>query len=124
MTNVTIVALNDIANAAPAALVVNTPVTIVNITNPQAGHYWVSGDIDLGNLLAGDVLVVTESIGPDGVNPRQYNTQTYYGPLLSPLIELFTKPKGATELYSVTLLQTAGVGRVVPYFFVQQVASA
>ena len=81
----------------------------------------VEGYLDLGALASGDTLVVKEYIAVDGTNYRTIYTVTYSGPLSDPIIRFHTKTLLYNMKYKVTINQTAGTIRTVPYGFLLEV---
>jgi len=102
-------------SVTPSAL--NTETNVVNIA-AQAEIYMVEGYISLENLASGDTLVVREYISADEANLRKYAENTYSGAQDSPIVRFHTKTtKGP---YRVTITQTSGTLRSVPYWFVKE----
>ena len=98
----------------------NTETTVVEI-GAQSDDYMVEGYLDLGALASGDTLVVKEYIAVDGANYRTYATVTYSGPVSDPIIRFHTKQLLYRMKYKVTVTQTAGTLRSLPYGFLLEV---
>lgn len=114
--------ITDYKNKAPSALSIGVETTLVDIT-AQAGHYFICGKIDMNALVstAPDILIVKEYYGVDETNLRFYNAWTYTGAQTNPILAFLGKMCFANELARITIKQTAGTGRVIPYSFILQV---
>ena len=84
----------------------------------QAEIYMVEGYIDLVNLASNDVLVVREYLSADDVNERKYAKNTYSDAQDSPIVRFHTKTTQGP--YKITIEQTAGTLRAVPYWVVRE----
>lgn len=90
---------------------------VVNIA-AQSEIYLIEGYIDLVNLASGDTLIVKEYLSADEVNVRKYKTDSYSGAQGDPIVRFHTKTtKGG---YKVTIEQTSGTLRAVPFWFVRE----
>jgi hypothetical protein len=105
-------------NVTPSDLNVETDV--VNI-GAQSEDYIVEGYLDLSGLQSGDTLEVREYIAVDGTNLRRFLMATYSGAQDDPIIRFHAKVLYKTCLYRVTVKQTAGTVRTLPYAFVLEV---
>ena len=101
-------------------LSVGTEVTIVEV-GTQANEYIVEGWIDLGNLQSGDDVTVKEYVKVDGVNYRLFVATGYSGPVSEPIIRFHSKTLCKDFSYKVTITQTSGTARDVPYCFIVMV---
>ncbi len=116
--------IDDTQDTSPAALTLNVETTILNVGSAQSGHYSPECHIAAANFQSGDVFVVTEYIAVDTTDFRVYFQQTYYGQQQFPALRFHGKMLLANELYKLTIKQTAGTGRVVPYSCSVQVLTA
>jgi hypothetical protein len=98
----------------------NVETVVVDIP-AQSDDYLVEGYIDLSALASGDVVVIREYIAVDGVNYRTFATVTYSGPVSDPVIRFHTKTLLASMPYRVTVVQTSGTLRSLPYGFIVEV---
>ena len=101
-------------------LSIGTEVSIVEI-GTQTDHYIVEGWIDLGNLQDGDEVTVKEYVKVDGVNYRLFVATGYSGPVSEPIIRFHSKTLCKDFSYKVTITQTSGTARDVPYCFIVMV---
>ncbi|MDF2969696.1 MAG: hypothetical protein K0R61_146 [Microvirga sp.] len=102
------IALVNGANA-PSALVVATPSTL--ITETTAATYIVN--VNTTNLVAGDVLEVVVEIKPyTSASFFELYREPFAGPTITPLQQVVVP--SVVEI-KVSLLQTAGTGRSVPW---------
>lgn len=102
-------------DVTPSAL--DTETNVVDIA-AQAEIYMIEGYIDLVNLASGDTELVAEYISGDGTNLRKYAENSYSGAQSTPILRFHTKTtKGP---YRVTIKQTGGTLRTVPYWFVRE----
>lgn len=120
---VTVNTITDYKNKAPPALTIGADSILLDINTPQAGHYFVAGEIDTSALdsVAPDILVVKEYHGIDEANLRLYFSWTYTGTQAYPVLAFLGKQCFPNELYRIVIKQTAGTGRVIPYWFALQV---
>jgi hypothetical protein len=98
----------------------NTETTVIEIT-AQSDDYMVEGYLDLGALASEDTLVVKEYMAVDGVNYRTIYTVTYLGPVSDPIIRFHTKILLYNMKYKVTINQTTGTIRTIPYAIIVEV---
>jgi len=99
----------------PTAL--NTETDVVSIP-AQTEIYMVEGYIDLAALAVGDTEVVTEYINVDEVNTRVYEQLEFKDAQEKPIIRFHMKTM--QNAYKVTINQTAGTLRAIPYWFVME----
>lgn len=120
---VTVVSLTPYRNKAPAALTVGVDSILVDIATPQSGHYFIAGELDMNALdsVAPDILVVKELHGVDEANLHPYFSWTYTGKQAYSVLAFLGKQCFPNELYRIVITQTAGTGRVIPYWFALQV---
>jgi len=98
----------------------NVETTVVDI-GAQTDDYMVEGYIDLSALASGDMVEVREYIAVDGTNYRPFITVVYEGPIPDPIIRFHTKTLLHNMKYRVTITQTAGTLRPIPYGFILEV---
>lgn len=99
----------------PSALNVET--TVIEVPG-LSDDYLIEGYLDLSSLSSGDTLVLREYISVDGVNYRLFNPPvTYTGPVSEPIIRFHTKTLLYNMRYRVTITQTSGALRSIPYAF-------
>lgn len=99
----------------------NVETTVVEITS-QDDDYMVEGYLDLSNLQSGENMVVREYISVDGYNYRLFTAPvTFRGVLSDPIIRLHTKTLLYNMKYKVTITQTSGTVRSIPYAFILEV---
>jgi hypothetical protein len=98
----------------------NTETTVVEVTG-QSDDYIVEGYIDLSQLQTGDALTVTEYIAVDGVNYQRFISEQLTGPVSSPVIRFHAKTIQKNMKYKVTVTQTSGTPRNIPYGFIVEV---
>lgn len=98
----------------PAAL--DTETTVID--NAAEGEiYTMEGYIDLNSLVAGEFLIVREKLSGDGSNLRTFSERVYEGGKNEKIVRFHTKTMQGP--YRVTIEQTDGTVRGVPYWFVQ-----
>ena len=100
-------------------LALNTETNVVNIPS-QTEFYMIEGYIDLSPLASGDTLKVREYLAVDGSNLRKFCQTTYSGALEEPVIRFHTKT--FRSAYRVTIEQTTGTLRNIPYWFILELA--
>jgi len=105
-------------SVTPSAL--NTETDVVSIS-AQTDDYIVEGYIDLSAMQDGDTIVVTEYISVDGQNYRVFLQATFNGAQAQPILRFHSKMLYKNMLYKVTINQTAGTVRTIPYAFILQV---
>ena len=79
--------------------------------------YIIEGYIDLSNLVATEYLIVREKLSGDGVNLVTAIQRTYEGGGDEKIVRFHTKTMIGP--YRVTIEQSTGTVRAVPYWFVQ-----
>jgi len=94
--------------------------TVVEL-GPFSDDWMVEGYIDLSGLQDGDAVVVREYIALDGSNYRLFLQAQIAGPAAEPAIRFHTKTLHANMKYKVTVAQTSGTPRSVPYVFIVEV---
>jgi len=92
--------------------------TVVVELGPFSDDWMVEGYIDLSGLQGGDAAVVSEYIALDGSNYRLFLRAAVAGPVEEPVIRFHTKTLLSAMRYKVTVTQTAGTPRSVPYCFI------
>ena len=95
--------------------------TVVVELGPFSDDWMVEGYIDLSGLQSGDAVEVREYVALDGANYRLLYSATVGGPAPQPAVRLHTKTLLSSMKYKVTVNQTAGTPRNVPYYFVVEV---
>jgi hypothetical protein len=133
-------------NQAPPALTIGVDSILVDVPTPQAGHYFVTGGIDISPLEQhgqnippvyngpSDVLVITErygnvAAGMDENHLVHTHSWTYYDGWQtdSPVEQdesascFLGKMCHPNDFFQIVIRQTAGTGRVIPYSFILQV---
>jgi len=98
----------------------NTETTVIEVTG-QTDDYIVEGYLDLSQLQSGDTLTVTEYIAVDGVNYQQFLSTQYTGPVSMPIIRFHAKTIQKNMKYKVTVNQTSGTPRNIPYGFIVEI---
>jgi hypothetical protein len=98
----------------------NTETTVLEVTG-QTDDYIVEGYIDLSQLQSGDTLTVTEYIAIDGVNYQQFLSSQFSGPVSMPIIRFHAKTIQKNMKYKVTVNQSSGTPRTIPYGFIVEV---
>jgi hypothetical protein len=98
----------------------NTETTVLEVTG-QTDDYIVEGYIDLSQLQSGDTLTVTEYIAIDGVNYQQFLSSQFSGPVSMPIIRFHAKTIQKNMKYKVTINQSSGTPRTIPYGFIVEV---
>lgn len=101
----------------------NQEVTVVEL-GPFSDDWMVEGYIDVSQLASGDVLEIREYIALDGSNYRLFLQTQIAGPATEPAIRFHTKTLHANMKYKVTVTQTAGMPRNVPYYFIVETMGA
>jgi hypothetical protein len=102
---------------APA---LNAETTVVEV-GAQSDDYEVEGYIDLSAMQAGDALEIREYIAVDGSSYQLFLRTVLGGPLGEPVIRFHRKLLLWFMRYKVTMVQTAGAPRSLPYGFVVMV---
>jgi len=95
--------------------------TVVVELGPFSDDWMVEGYIDLSGLQSGDAMVVNEYVALDGANYRLLYSATVTGPAAEPAVRFHTKTLLASMKYKVTVKQTSGAPKNVPYYFVAEV---
>jgi len=95
--------------------------TVVVELGPFSDDWMVEGYIDLSGLQDGDAAVVSEYIALDGSNYRLFLRAAVTGPVEEPVIRFHTKTLLSAMRYKVTVTQTAGTPKNVPYCFIAEV---
>ena len=98
----------------------NQETTVVEL-GPFSDDWMVEGYIDLSGLQSGDTVVVNEYVALDGANYRLLYSATVGGPAPQPAVRFHTKTLLSSMRYKVTVKQTGGTPRSVPYYFVVEV---
>jgi hypothetical protein len=98
----------------------NTETTVIEVTG-QTDDFIVEGYLDLSQLQNEDILTVTEYIAVDGVNYQQFLSSQFSGPVSMPIIRFHAKTIQKTMKYKVTVNQTSGTARNIPYGFIVEV---
>ncbi|MCC6051093.1 MAG: hypothetical protein LM580_10320 [Thermofilum sp.] len=98
----------------------NQETTVVEL-GPFSDDWMVEGYIDMSGLQSGDTVVVSEYVALDGANYRLLYSATVGGPAPQPAVRFHTKTLLSTMKYKVTVKQTGGTPRSVPYYFVVEV---
>ena len=98
----------------------NTETTVIEVTG-QTDDYIIEGYLDLSQLQSRDTLIVNEYIAVDGVNYQQFLSSQFSGPVSMPIIRFHAKTIQKTMKYKVTVIQTSGTVRKIPYGFIVEV---
>lgn len=98
----------------------NQETTVVEL-GPFSDDYMIEGYIDLSGLQSGDTTIVNEYIALDGANYTLLYSATVTGPAPQPAVRFHTKTLLSSMKYKVTVNQTAGTPRNVPYYFIVEV---
>ena len=98
----------------------NTETTVVEV-GPEDDDYMVEGYLDLSQLSSGDILVLREYVAVDGANYALFMSVELRGPLAEPALRVHTRTLLSSMRYRVTVTQTAGTPRSVPYGFIVEV---
>jgi hypothetical protein len=98
----------------------NTETTVVEVSQ-QSDDYIVEGYLDLSQLQSEDALTVNEYIAVDGVNYQQFLSTQFSGPVSMPIIRFHAKTILKNMKYKVTVNQTSGTPRNIPYGFIVEV---
>ena len=98
----------------------NLETTIVEL-GPFSDDWMVEGYVDLSGLQSGDAVEVREYIALDCANYILLYSATVTGPAPEPAIRFHTKTLLSTMKYKVTVTQTSGTAKNVPYYFVIEV---
>ena len=101
-----------------ASLEVGSEVTIIEITGDGTHWFTVEGWVDISALADGDSMTITEYVCVDGSNYRAFNTGDFSGVQDEPVIHFHMKMFAPDQKYKITITQTAGTARSVPYRFV------
>jgi hypothetical protein len=102
----------------PSAL--NTETNIINLAK-QSDDFILEGQISLQNLASGDTVVVKIYLAVDGTNQVLSDTMTFNGPVSVPVVRIPATTLAYNILPRVTVTQTAGTLRAIPYSFIVQV---
>jgi hypothetical protein len=95
--------------------------TVVVELGPFSDDWMVEGYIDLSGLQSGDAMVVNEYVALDGANYRLLYSATVTGTAAEPAVRFHTKTLLSSMKYKVTVKQTAGTPKNVPYYFIVEV---
>ena len=98
----------------------NVETVVVDIP-AQDDDYLVEGYIDLGALARGDSGEIREYIAVNGSNYRLFLRTVVDGPAPEPALRFHTKTLLYNMAYRVTVVQTAGTPRGLPYGFIVEV---
>jgi len=98
----------------------NVETTVVEI-GAQSDDYIVEGYIDVSQLKAGDALEIREYIAVDGSNYQLFLRTSLSGPVSEPVIRFHAKTLLFLMKYKVTVAQTSGTLRSLPYGFILEV---
>jgi len=98
----------------------NAETTVVEL-GPFSDDWMVEGYIDFSGLQSGDTVVVNEYVALDGSNYRLLYSATVGGPTSQPAVRFHTKTLLSSMKYKVTVKQTSGTLRNVPYYFIVEV---
>jgi hypothetical protein len=98
----------------------NVEMTVVEV-GAQSDDYIVEGYIDVSQLQTGDALEIREYIAVDGSNYQLFLRTTLSDPVSEPVIRFHAKTFVFLMKYKVTVVQTSGALRSLPYGFVLEV---
>lgn len=98
----------------------NEEVTVVEL-GPFTDDWMVEGYIDVSQLEGGDELEIREYIALDGAGYELFLAGTVSGPASEPVVRLHTKTLLSGMKYKVTVVQTSGTPRSIPYYFIAEV---
>ena len=116
-----VVISNKAKYAGTAAVSQLNQETTVAELGPFSDDWMVEGYVDLSGLQNGDAMVVNEYVALDGANYRLLYSATIIGPAAEPAVRFHTKTLHANMKYRVTVTQTSGTPRNVPYAFIVEV---
>ncbi|TDA41334.1 MAG: hypothetical protein DSO07_05125 [Thermoproteota archaeon] len=105
-------------SVTPSAL--NTETDIINLST-QSDDFILEGQISLQNLASGDTVVVRIYIAVDGTNRVKSDEMTFNGPVSIPVLRIPATTLAANTQPRITVTQTAGTLRAIPYSFIVQV---
>jgi hypothetical protein len=94
--------------------------TVIEI-GPQADDYIVEGYLDLRNLEPQDTLEVNEYMAVDGTNYGLFLPATFFGQQRAPVVRTHSKMLTYNMKYKLTVTQTTGVPKTIPYVFIVEV---
>lgn len=98
----------------------NTETTVFDV-GPLDDDYMVEGYIDVSQFASGDVVLVNEYVAVDGTNYRLFLSVEIRGPVPEPALRIHTRTLLKSMRYRLTVVQTAGTPRSVPYGFLVEV---
>ena len=98
----------------------NAEITAVEL-GPFSDDWMVEGYVDLSGLQSGDTVEVREYIALDSANYRLLYSATVGGPASQPAVRFHTKTLLSSMKYKVTVKQTTGTPKNVPYYFIVEV---
>jgi pSer/pThr/pTyr-binding forkhead associated (FHA) protein len=99
---------------------IGTETTVIEVAG-QNDDYMVEGYIDTSQLQTGDTLTIKEYIAVDGYNYQLFVTRTVYGPVDESVVRFHAKTLLNFMKYKVTVTQTSGTPRTLPYGFITEV---
>jgi hypothetical protein len=105
-------------SVTPSAL--NTETDIINLGD-QSDDYIVEGQISLQNLASGDTVVIRTYLAVDGTNRIKVDEATFSGAQTIPVVRIPATTVAYNGKFRVTITQTAGTLRAIPYSFIVQV---
>jgi len=98
----------------------NTETDLINLSD-QSDDFILEGLIDLSALASGDTVVIKVYVAADGTNQRLVDQATFNGPLSIPVVRIPAVTLPYNSKPRVTITQTSGTLRSVPYVFIQQI---
>jgi hypothetical protein len=105
-------------SVTPSALNVETD--ILNLGD-YPDDYILEGQISLQNLASGDTVVLRVYIAVDGTNRVKSDEMTFSGPVSVPVVRIPATTLAYNAKPRITVTQTSGTPRSIPYSFVVQV---
>ena len=105
-------------SVTPSAL--NTETDILSLGD-YPDDYILEGQISLQNLASGDTVVLRIYIAVDGTNRVKSDEITFNGPVSIPVVRIPATTLAYNAKARITVTQTAGTLRAIPYSFIVQV---
>jgi hypothetical protein len=98
----------------------NVETDIVNFEN-QTDDYIVEGFISLRNLQVGDAVIIRNYVAVDGTNQDKSDEATFDGVQLVPVVRIPALTLAYNAKFRITVTQTSGTPRAIPYTIIQQI---
>ena len=97
----------------------NTEYDVINL-DVQDDDFILEGYIDLSQLASGDTVVLRLYVAVDGANRKLMDRMTIYGPIDPPIVRIPAHTFGYDMQPRITITQTSGIIRQIPYYFLLQ----